>query len=249
MNYIDDQNPYASPGADSALAPAAWAAEDARRAFVQRTYLHLSGALVLFSLILAAVFTLTPAPLLQQTVGLMFGSKFGWLIVIGLLMGAQYMANAFTQAENSVSMQYLGLGFYTVAQAAVFVPLLYVANQMDPKILPTAGVLTGVIFGGLTLLVFVTRSDFSGIGRYLWLGGLVLMGIVVAGMFFNFSLGLWFTGAAIGLAAGYILYDTSNVLHHYRTDQHVVASLALFSSVTALLWDIIVLLMKLNRRN
>ena len=38
------------------------------------------------------------------------------------------------------------------------------------------------------------------------------------------------------MAAGYILYDTSNVLHHYRTDQHVAASLALFASVALLFY-------------
>ena len=46
--------------------------------------------------------------------------------------------------------------------------------------------------------------------------------------------------------AGYILYDTSNVLHHYRTDQHVAASLALFASLATLFWYMIRLLMILN---
>ena len=38
------------------------------------------------------------------------------------------------------------------------------------------------------------------------------------------------------LAGARILYDTSNVLHHYRTDQHVAAALELFSSVALLFW-------------
>ena len=33
------------------------------------------------------------------------------------------------------------------------------------------------------------------------------------------------------LAAGYVLYETSNVMHRYRTNQHVAAALALFAAV------------------
>jgi len=45
----------------------------------------------------------------------------------------------------------------------------------------------------------------------------------------------------IALACGYILYQTSNVLHHYRIGQHVAAALALFASVALLLWYLILL--------
>jgi hypothetical protein len=50
------------------------------------------------------------------------------------------------------------------------------------------------------------------------------------------------------LASGYILYDTSNVLHHYRIGQHVAASLALFAAVALMFWYMIQLVMSLNRR-
>jgi FtsH-binding integral membrane protein len=43
------------------------------------------------------------------------------------------------------------------------------------------------------------------------------------------------------------LYDTSNVLHHYRIGQHVAASLALFASVALLFWYIVRLFLS-NRR-
>jgi FtsH-binding integral membrane protein len=43
----------------------------------------------------------------------------------------------------------------------------------------------------------------------------------------------------VAFAAGAILYDTSNVMHHYRTDQHVAASLSLFASIALLFWYIL----------
>jgi FtsH-binding integral membrane protein len=72
----------------------------------------------------------------------------------------------------------------------------------------------------------------------------VALGLIVVSMFAGFSLGYLFIGAMILLSCGYILYDTSNVLHHYRTDQHVSAALALFASLALLLWYMIQLFMR-----
>jgi FtsH-binding integral membrane protein len=62
-------------------------------------------------------------------------------------------------------------------------------------------------------------------------------------MIFGFNLGVIFSGAMVLFAGGSILYTTSNVLHHYRTDQHVAASLALFSGVMLMLWYVLRILM------
>ena len=50
--------------------------------------------------------------------------------------------------------------------------------------------------------------------------------------------------AVVVLISGFILYDTSNVLHHYRTDQHVAAALALFSSIAILFWYVLQIIMQ-----
>ena len=71
---------------------------------------------------------------------------------------------------------------------------------------------------------------------------------MISGVIFNFDLGFFFSGLMIGLASAYILYDTSNVLHRYRTEQYVAAALALFASVALLFWYILRLMMELNRR-
>jgi hypothetical protein len=246
MSQYDYSNPYAAPNIDALALPAALAEESERTAFIRRTYLHLFGALGVFALILTGIFALTPAAVLDNTVGLVLRTQYGWLIVIGMLIATNWLAEYWANNDASPAMQYVGLGLYTVAEALVFVPLLYLAQWIDPMILPTAGLLTALVFSGLTAIVFLTRADFSGLGKYLWLAGLVAMGTVIAAILFQFALGVWFAAALIGLAAGYILYDTSNVLHKYRTTQHVAAALALFASVTMLLWYIIRLLMRMR---
>ncbi len=124
-------------------------------------------------------------------------------------------------------MQYAGLSLYVVAQAVILLPLLYICIRVlgEPQLPVMAALITAICFIGLTAFAFVTGVDFSGWGKFLALGGLVAMGVIVAGIFFGFSLGLWFSGLMVVLACGYILYDTSNIMHHYATDQYVAASL------------------------
>jgi len=78
--------------------------------------------------------------------------------------------------------------------------------------------------------------------------GFAALGLIVVSFVFpGLQLGAWFSIAMIVLASGFILYDTSNVLHHYRIGQHVAASLALFASVALLFWYLVLLFM--SRRN
>ena len=65
-------------------------------------------------------------------------------------------------------------------------------------------------------------------------------------MLFGFTLGAIFSGAMIIFAAAAVLYSTSNIIHEYHTEQHVAASLSLFSSVGLLFWYIVQFMMSLS---
>ena len=56
---------------------------------------------------------------------------------------------------------------------------------------------------------------------------------------FGFTLGNVFAFLMVAFAGTAILYQTSNVLHRFRTDQHVAAALVLFASVALLFWYIL----------
>jgi FtsH-binding integral membrane protein len=239
------QNPYQAPSFGPV--PVVLAAEDARVTFIRRTYAHLLGAILLFVAFEAAIFTFVPTPALHGLMQMLFASRFGWLVVLLGFMGISWLANSWATSDASRELQYAGLGLYVIAEGVIFVPLLYMANLVAPMAIPAAGVLTLVMFGGLTALVFVTRSDLTSWGKYLWLAGLAAVGVALCAALFGSQLGVWFSGAMVALASGYILYDTSNVLHRYRTDQYVAASLALFASVALLFWYILRLMMSLRR--
>jgi FtsH-binding integral membrane protein len=243
MSYAD--NPYRSATYGSV---AANAAVDERADFIRKTYLHLAGAVFAF-MGLEAVLLKTPG-LSERFMELLAASRYSWLIVIGAFMLVSYVADKWARSATSIGTQYLGLGLYVVAEAVVFLPLLFIAARFyDPRVIPTAGLATLVVFTGLTAIVFMTGKDFSFLRTALFLGGLVAFGCVVASVIFpSFALGIVFSFAMVGLASGYILYDTSNVLHHYRIGQHVAASLALFASVALLFYYILRIVMSLSRR-
>jgi len=56
---------------------------------------------------------------------------------------------------------------------------------------------------------------------------------------FRIPTGTFFSVAMVALAGGAILYDTSNVLHHYSEDRYVAAALELFASVALMLWYVL----------
>jgi FtsH-binding integral membrane protein len=212
-----------------------------RAAFIRRTYGHLAAAILAFIGIEFALLRLTPG-IEQIVVGMM---SVSWIFILGGFMVVSFIANYWARSGASPTMQYLGLGLYVVAEAIIFLPLLYVADRFfqDQHVIRTAGILTLAVFGGLTATVFITRKDFSWMGPILWMGGFLALGLIVAAVLFGFGLGLVFCFAMVALISGYILYYTSNVLHHYRTDQHVAASLALFSSIATLFWYVLQIVM------
>ena len=142
---------------------AAYAPDAARASFIRKTYLHLGGAILTFAA-LTAVIILSPAGAAISST--LLGSTFGWLIVLGAFVGVGFLAERWAQPGRSKSMQYLGLGIYVVAQAIIFTPLLFVAaHYSDPSVIPAAGIMTALVFGGLTAVVFFTGKDFSFLGK------------------------------------------------------------------------------------
>jgi FtsH-binding integral membrane protein len=241
MSY--SENPYQSPGAFGTIAARAEPSE--RADFIRKTYLHLAGAVLAF---IGLEALLLNSPLAAALPDLMLSTRYSWLIVMIAFVGVSYLAQTWASSSTSVGMQYAGLGLYVVAEAVIFMPILMVATRIEPNPIPAAGLVTAVLFGGLTVIVFATGADFSFLRGALMLSGLIALLLVAWAVFANHTLGIPFTIAMIGLCCGYILYDTSNVMYHYRIGQHVAASLALFASVAMLFYYILRLIMQMNRR-
>jgi FtsH-binding integral membrane protein len=227
--------------------PVAQSGASARATFIRRTYAHLAGAVLAFIGLEALLLKVVDPNDVFQLLGT---GRFSWLIVLAAFMGASWLAQVWARSETSPVVQYLGLGLYVVCQALICLPLLLYAAHFvaDKTLIPTAGVLTLAVFGGLTASVFVTKKDYNFLAPILTVGSFIALGVIVAGIIFGFSLGLFFSFAMVALLCGFILYETSSVLLHFRTDQHVAAALMLFSSIATLFWYILRILIILNDR-
>lgn len=226
---------------------AAAAAPADRAAFIRRTYGHLAGAILAFALMEIALFQTALPEVALQALG---AGRYTWLVVMLLFMGASWVADKWARSETSAGMQYAGLGLYVVAEVIIFLPLLAVASAIaGAGMIETAALLTLLLFGGLTVTVFVTQKDFSFLRPVIAIGSMVALGVIVCSIIFGFNLGVIFSAVMILMAAGSILYNTSNIIHEYRTDQHVSAALALFAAVALLFWYVLRLLIGLKRND
>ena len=210
-----------------------------RAAFIRKTYLLVAAAILAFIGVEVFFFSTGIAGLIA---GLVFkGGSIGWLAVLALFMVISYLSNRWAVSDTSVAVQYMGLGVFVVAEAVIFVPLLMIAAYAsgDPTVILKAGIVSLGLFAGLTATVLLTRTDFSWLAPILAIGGFAALGFIVASALFGFSLGNVFAFLMVAFAGSSILYQTSNVLHRFNTNQHVAAALTLFASVALLFWYIL----------
>lgn len=239
MSYTDRFAGYAEGAIAAPL--------DERLAFIRKTYLHLTGAIAVFTLLSYVFFQAGLGLAILQMVSA--AGRIGWFVMLGGFAILGWLGSSMAQNARSLPMQYGGLALYTLIEAVIFAPLIFIAGKFAPGVLPTAAVVTLVTFVALTAFTLITRTDFSFMRTALVVTGFVALGAIICSMIFGFSLGIWFSAAMILFASGTILYNTSKVLHEYGTDQYVAASLELFAAVALLFWYVLRFLMQLQRRD
>ncbi|BED97877.1 Bax inhibitor-1/YccA family protein [Escherichia fergusonii] len=208
-----------------------------RATFIRRAYMHLAGAVVGF-IILSALFIFSGLGKMMLRV-LMNSGQFGWLVVLGAFILVSMLATRLADNVESNQTQLIGLGIYVLAEALIFAPLLTLAAYINPAIIGAAGITTALLVGGLTFTAFTTKKDFSFMRSFLTMAGFIAFGAIIASIFMGFSLGVWFSAAMVLLCAGFVLYDTSNIIHHYPTDRPAGAALHLFASIATMFWYVL----------
>jgi len=216
--------------------------DDRKVAFYKKTYSHLALAVLLF-VVVEWMFFQSDA-IVKFAFSLTQGWK--WLLMLGGFMLATTYAEKVAHNNHNKNQQYAGLLLYVIAEAFIFIPLIgmaiMIAESGGENILKQAAILTLSLFGGLSAVVLITKKDFSFLRSALAIGGMIAIGLIIAGMAFGFNLGLFFSVGMVLLASGSILYQTSNMVHKYSEDQYVGASLGLFASLMLLFWYILSIL-------
>ncbi|WP_435254032.1 Bax inhibitor-1/YccA family protein [Tenacibaculum sp. A30] len=212
-----------------------------RITFYKKTYTHVAGGVLLF--VLFEYLFLQSATIVEFALSMTQGYK--WLLLLGGFMLVTSYAESTALKTSDKNLQYLAYSGYVFAQAFIFIPLIYIAisytNNFD--IIKQAGIVTLALFVGISSIVFITKKDFSFIRAGLSVGFFIAIGLIIAGTLFGFNLGLWFSVGMCVLAAGSILYQTSNLVHKFSTDDYIPAALGLFASLMLLFWYVLQIFM------
>ena len=148
------------------------------------------------------------------------------LFMLGGVMGAQAV-------RHVPGVNLFALFGFTTLTGIIISPVLWLISLDNPASILQAGVLTVGIFGGLTAYVFISKRDFS------FLRGMVVTGLIViilAGLLNvlivgSSALGFAVAAATLLLFTGFVLYDTSNIIRHYPTNEYVAGALSLYLDV------------------
>ncbi|HEX8455745.1 MAG TPA: Bax inhibitor-1 family protein [Pyrinomonadaceae bacterium] len=146
-----------------------------------------------------------------------------FLMMLGAVMGA-------TAVRHVPVVNVLALFAFTTFTGVVISPLMYVVSIYNPASLWQAGVLTVGIFGGLTAYVFISKRDFSFMRGLLWTGLIIMIlgGLLNMLLVGSSALSFGLAAATLLLFAGFVLYDTSNIMRRYPTNEYIAGALDLY---------------------
>ncbi len=110
---------------------------------------------------------------------------------------------------------------------------------------------TAFVFFALSAYVLTTRKDFSFMGGFLMIGLLTVVIASIAGLLFSLfgapipALQLAISGAVVLLMSGFILFDTSRIIHGGETN-YVMATVSLYLNILNLFTSLLHLLGIMN---
>jgi FtsH-binding integral membrane protein len=197
---------------------AASAGVSERMAFVRKVY-ALFFAATLFAIAGVGVGFMFPSVMLA----VIAHPWLTFLLLIGGVMGAQAV-----RLVPGVNL--LALFAFTTLTGIIISPAIAIYTQLNPASILQAGVLTVGIFGGLTAYVFVSKKDFSFMRGMVTTGLIVVVLAAVLNLFIVGSSAVAFaiSCAALLLFSGFVLYDTSNIIRRYPTNEYVAGALSLY---------------------
>ncbi|KPY02034.1 putative Membrane protein [Pseudomonas amygdali pv. myricae] len=107
----------------------------------------------------------------------------------------------------------------------------YLGMAGGAEVVSSAFAMTALVFGGLSAYVLITRKDMSFLGGFITAGFFVLLGAVVASMFFQIR------GLQLAISAGFVLFSSVCIL--FQTSaiiqggerNYIMATVSLYVSI------------------
>jgi modulator of FtsH protease len=203
--------------------------------------------------VLRNTYWLLALSMLPTVAGAWAGMQFNFIrlfaaapIMTPLLMFAVMLGSLFvvTRLRNSAWGVPALLGFTFIA-GAMLTPILTVAAQLKNggQLVGLAGGMTAAIFFAMAAIATVTKRDFSFMGKFIFVGLILLIVASLANLFFAVpAVSLTISAIAVFIFSLYILYDVSSIVHGGETS-YISATLRLFLDVYNIFISLLNLLM------
>jgi len=152
-----------------------------------------------------------------------------------LFLGGFFALNWFISANRNSAIGLMGVfaltGFLGYAMGPTISYFLTAVPNGSQVVMAAMGT-TGVIFLALSGYVLVTRKNFQFLGGMLAVGTLAIFLLMIGNfLFFQMSgLALALSAVWVILMSGWILYDTSDIIHGRQTN-YIMATTSLFVTI------------------
>jgi modulator of FtsH protease len=184
---------------------------------LRNTYLLLSATLV-FSAMTAGIAIVTRMP------------HPGLLISLGGMFGLLFLTQKFRNSSMGLVFVFAFTGF----MGLLLGPMLNFYLESVPnggELVMTSLGTTGLIFFGLSAYVLKTGKDFSFMRGFLTVGLFGILAVIIIGFFINISaFQMVISSAVVLLMSGFILYDTSRIIHGGETN-YISATVGLYLNI------------------
>jgi modulator of FtsH protease len=187
----------------------------------------IAGAYFGMTLNFAGMFKASPV----MTPLLMFGAMFGMLFVVSAL-------------RNS-SWGVLAIFGFTFVSGVMLGPILQNAAGLrnGGQLVAIAGGMTAAVFLVMATIATVSKRDFSFMGKFLFIGLILLIIASVANLFFQVPAAqIAISAIAVFIFSLYLLYDVSSIVRGGQTN-YIMATLALFLDIFNIFVNLLNLLM------
>ncbi|WP_038098760.1 Bax inhibitor-1/YccA family protein [Thioalkalivibrio sp. HK1] len=155
---------------------------------------------------------------------------FPWFITLGGFFGLLFMVHKNAERSSALIWVFALTGFMGLTIGPVV--NLYLETHLNGgEVVMTAFGSTAVIFLGLSGYALTSKRDFSFMGGFLMVGMLVVILASLGSIFFSLpGLHLALSAMIVLLMSGFILYETSQLVHNPNTN-YILATVSLYVSI------------------
>jgi len=212
---MSKQDPFAA--FPSQVNQTAEASPLATNKLIRNTYILLSMTLM-FSAVTAGISMWLELP------------RMGFLITIIGFFGLFYLTSKLKDSVWGIAAVFALTGFMGLSLGGIIEMYLTMFSNGSELVMMAFGS-TAVIFLGLSGYALTSRKDFSFLGGFLFIGLIVAIVAMLVAWLFNIpGIQLGISAMIVLIMAGYILYDTSQMVHGYEQN-YIMMTVALYLDI------------------